>query len=186
MAIELLRFSTADVDRLISWVPSPDFLFQWAGVSYQFPLTQEQIEEFLALGDGAEPEVMMYKAVRPGAGNEADDVVGHVDLLNIDRHNRSLTIGRVLVGDANSRGRGIGKEIVRSALRIAFDELGMHRVGLGVFSHNTAALACYEGVGFRREGTLRDYRRYGDQYLDLIMMSMLEEEWRATRPKPAL
>jgi RimJ/RimL family protein N-acetyltransferase len=90
------------------------------------------------------------------------------------------------VGDANSRGRGIGKEIVRSALRIAFDELGMHRVGLGVFSHNTAALACYEGVGFRREGTLRDYRQYGDQYLDLIMMSMLEEEWRATRPKPAL
>ena len=186
MAIELLRFTAADVDRLISWVPSPDFLFQWAGMSYVFPLTREQIEEFLALGEGDEPDVLMFKAVQPGTVHVVGHLVCHVDLLNLDRNNRSLTIGRVLVGDANSRGQGVGKGIVKSALRIAFDELGMHRVGLGVFSHNAAALTCYERVGFRREGTLRDYRRFGGQYWDLIMMSMLEEEWRAARPRPAL
>jgi RimJ/RimL family protein N-acetyltransferase len=165
----------ADIDRLISWVPSAKFLLQWAGPAYHFPLTREQVAEFLALTAGDEPAVLMFKAL----DEETFEVVGHIELLNIDRQNRSLTIGRVLVGSSQQRGRGIGRQIVAEALKIAFNELGMHRVGLGVFDFNASAIACYEKVGFRQEGVLRDYRRIDDEYWTLVMMSILEDEWRA-------
>ncbi|WP_254545356.1 GNAT family N-acetyltransferase [Halomarina pelagica] len=43
-----------------------------------------------------------------------------------------------------------------------------------------AAIACYESCGFRREGVLRDARRFEDDYRTLVQMSVLEAEWRAT------
>ncbi len=36
------------------------------------------------------------------------ETVGHIQLVSIDRPNRSLTIGRVLVGPSELRGRGVG------------------------------------------------------------------------------
>lgn len=170
--IHLHAFTEADIDRLIAWMPTAEFLMQWAGPSYQFPLTQEQVMVSLALTEGDEPEVLMFKAV-----DEGGVVVGHIELLNIDRRNRLATMGRVLLAP-EARGRGLGQALVRAALRVAFDDLGLHRVGLGVFDFNGPAIRCYERAGFRHEGTMRDYRRIGDGYWSLCMMSVLEDEWR--------
>jgi len=170
--ILLQPFTEADIDRLIAWTPTGEFLMQWAGPSYQFPLTREQVMVFLALTEGDEPDVLMFRAV-----DEAGVVVGHIELLNIDRHNRVATMGRVLLAP-EARGRGLGQELVSAALRVAFDTLKLHRVGLGVFDFNTPAISCYERAGFRHEGTMRDYRRMGDSYWSLCMMSVLEDEWR--------
>jgi RimJ/RimL family protein N-acetyltransferase len=174
-SVILRPFTVDDIDRLIGWIPSAEFLLQWAGPAYHHPLTRKQIEELMAAAAGDEPEVLLFKAIDDATG----EVVGHVELLNIDRHHRLLTIGRVLVGPDELRGRGIGRQIMNAALRISFDELGMHRVGLGVFDFNSPAIACYEKTGFRREGVLRDYRRVGEAYWSLVMMSILEDEWRS-------
>jgi RimJ/RimL family protein N-acetyltransferase len=68
---------------------------------------------------------------------------------------------------------------VRAALRVAFDERGMHRVGLGVFTHNTAAIGLYERLGFVREGVLREVVCVNGGWWSSIEMGMLEGEWRA-------
>lgn len=49
---------------------------------------------------------------------------------------------------------------------------------LGVFDFNTPAIHCYEKVGFVKEGMLRDARKNGDNYWNLIEMGILEDEWR--------
>lgn len=46
--------------------------------------------------------------------------------------------------------------MMRSAVNFAFGTLHMHRVELGVFDVNPRAIACYERVGFRHEGTRRE------------------------------
>jgi RimJ/RimL family protein N-acetyltransferase len=171
----LQPFTADDIDRLISWIPSAEFLLQWAGPAYHFPLTRDQLEAFLARSSGEEPINLPFKAVDADAG----ETIGHIELLSIDRPNRSLTIGRVLIGPAALRGRGVGGQLIRAALQIAFEDLKMHRVDLSVFDFNTSAITCYERAGFRREGVLRDRRRIGEQYWTLIVMSILEEEWRA-------
>ena len=53
-------------------------------------------------------------------------------------------------------GRGIGTAAVRELVGYAFALLPINRLWAGAFSHNRASIALLEGLGFRREGELRD------------------------------
>jgi len=169
--VELEAFGRGDFDRLIGWVGSAEELMLWAGPIFHWPLDRSQLERYLAAAVGAEPSRRIYRAV------DAGEVVGHVELNAIERTHRTTTLSRVLVRPG-LRGRGTGTAMVRQVLSVAFDEMHLHRVDLFVFDFNASAIACYEGLGFRREGRLRDYRRLGDRYLSSLLMSMLEDEWR--------
>ncbi len=68
--------------------------------------------------------------------------------------------------------------MIEEILKIAFKELNLHRVSLGVFDFNYSAIACYEKAGFIKEGLLRDARKTGNEYWSLWEMSILENEWR--------
>ena len=46
--------------------------------------------------------------------------------------------------------------MVQQILIIGFEQLRLHRIELVVFDFNQAAIRCYERVGFRTEGRLRD------------------------------
>lgn len=50
----------------------------------------------------------------------------------------------MLVGDTKMRGRSIGKHMMKAVLQVAFEELKLHRVTLGVYDFNTSAISCYE------------------------------------------
>lgn len=58
-----------------------------------------------------------------------------------------------------------------------FGQLQLHRVSLGVFDFNLAAIACYEKAGFVKEGLLREARKVGNEFWNLWEMSILEREW---------
>jgi RimJ/RimL family protein N-acetyltransferase len=51
---------------------------------------------------------------------------------------------------------------------------------------NPPARRVYEAVGFVTEGALREEHRWGDRWLDDILMSILDHEWRRDRDRPAL
>lgn len=105
-------------------------------------------------------------------------MIGHISLGNVDRMNESARIGKVLIGQLESRGNGYGTQLMLAALTFAFEELNLHKVTLGVFDFNTAAIKCYEKVGFKKEGFLRDARKNGNEYWNLIEMGILESEWK--------
>ncbi len=52
-------------------------------------------------------------------------------------------------------------------LKVAFDELHLHRVSLGVFDFNSSAIACYEKAGFKKESLRRESRKIGEEYWSL-------------------
>lgn len=103
-----------------------------------------------------------------------------ISLSKIDRKNKSARIGKVLVAK-DMRGQGIGQRMIQEILKIAFEEIKLHQVSLGVFDFNHSAIACYEKVGFQKEGLLRECRRMGDQYWSQWEMSILDDEWRKTK-----
>jgi RimJ/RimL family protein N-acetyltransferase len=109
---------------------------------------------------------------------DLQEVVGHIELLAIDRVNQTATVGRVLIGPARLRGTGLGAEMMRAVLRIGFEELGLHRIDLRVFTFNHSAIACYKKVGFQTEGLLREAYRAGQEHWSVYVMSLLEHEWR--------
>ncbi|CAN0617503.1 GCN5-related N-acetyltransferase [Burkholderia multivorans] len=99
-------------------------------------------------------------------------MVGVVYLLDIDWVNRSAEFA-IQLGDAAVRGRGIGTEATRLALRHAFDDLNLHRIFLTVLATNTHAIALYEKAGFRAEGLLRQAAFKEGRYVDVIPMALL-------------
>lgn len=179
MNIRLEPFTSADIDTLLSWIPSAAFLLQWAGSTYTYPLDASQILPYLHTAQGEHPSNLMFKAVEPETGQ----YVGHCELIRIDWRNQSARIGRILVGPQELRGQGLGEQIVRALLQIAFDELHLHRVDLGVYDFNRPAIACYEKVGFQMEGILRESHRHENEYWNACNMGILEWEWRERREK---
>ncbi len=171
--IELKYFERTDFKQLIDWIDSPAFLLQWSGPAFKYPLTENQLEKYIENANNDQAETFVYKVIDQDSGK----VIGHISLGRIDRENKSARIGKVLVGDQNVRGKGIGQQMMKEVLRIAFDELGLHRVTLGVFDFNKSAIACYEKIGFKKEGLLRDSSKYGNEYWSQWEMSILENEW---------
>ncbi len=169
--VVLQPFKRDDFARLIGWIPSAQALVQWAGPSFHFPLDLSQADEYLAPASGPEPTRRVYRA----ALQAADEIVGHIDLSNIDPENRVASVCRVLVDPAR-RGRGIGEQMMRQVVRIGFGDLRLHRLELRVFDFNAPAIACYEKVGFVREGLLRDWVRVQDTFWSVLVMSMLESD----------
>ena len=74
-----------------------------------------------------------------------------------------------------------GVRMVSETLRVGFDEIGLHRIDLGVFTFNTSAIRCYHNAGFVEEGILREGVRADDGYWDMLQMSILEQEWEALK-----
>ncbi|MGX5560896.1 GNAT family N-acetyltransferase [Bacillus thuringiensis] len=167
--IKLKTFKKSDFKQLINWINSEEFLIQWSGNTFTFPLDEQQLEKYIESAN-----TLAFKVV----DEETSDVIGHISLGQIDNINKSARIGKVLVGNTKMRGRSIGKHMMKAVLHIAFDELKLHRVTLGVYDFNISAISCYEKIGFVKEGLLRESKRVGETYWNLWEMSMLEYEWK--------
>jgi len=111
--------------------------------------------------------------------NRSDEYLGEIVLNDIDDVVSSANM-RLVMRPAY-RGRGYGTEAIQLVLGLAFDGIGLHRVGLDVLSINTRARALYENIGFRVEGRLRDAARDGARWCDVIEMGLLEDEFRAAQ-----
>jgi RimJ/RimL family protein N-acetyltransferase len=173
LPLQLRPFARGDFGRLIASVESPDFLVQWAGGYFTFPLDHAQLERYWLSATGDPPSNRIFTAL-----DASGTPIGHIELARIDRRNRSASLARVLVF-AGCRGGGLGREMLNLCLRVGFDELGLHRLELLVFDFNLAAIACYEHAGMVKEGRLRDVRLVGDSFWSVFHMSMLDDEWRA-------
>ncbi len=167
--IELAPFRPDDVDTLLGWIPDERFLRQWAGGRFVHPLDRAQLEAHLT----AASDTHAFRANRPGSV----EMIGYAELSAIDPQHRTARISRVLIRPSE-RGAGLGQALVRALLAVAFEELGPHRVELGVFDWNTAARRCYESIGFHQEGVQRELIRYRDEYWNTCLMSLLASEYQ--------
>ena len=169
MGVSFRQPTDDDPERIVGWTGSPAALLQWAGSVFSFPLDAAQLRGHLDEIKDSGPTHRAYAAVVDSR------LVGYLELADIDRENRSARVARVIV-DPAERGNGYGTAMMREVVRIGFDELDLHRIGLRVFDFNEPAIECYETVGFVREGVLRDVYRHGEEYWSLVTMRCLETE----------
>ncbi|WP_432949304.1 GNAT family N-acetyltransferase [Kribbella sp. CA-253562] len=101
--------------------------------------------------------------------------VGEAVLNEYDPDNRSCNF-RILIGPAG-RNRGLGTEATRLIVGYGIEQLGLHRISLGVYAFNPRAQRAYEKAGFVVEGRLRDDLYWDGEWVDSIVMSVLETEW---------
>lgn len=104
--------------------------------------------------------------------------VGFVILIGCRSQNQSLELKRMVI---RSKGEGYGRGALRVVKKVAFDDLGAHRLWLDVKQRNARAKALYDGEGFVQEGVLREAIRVEGGFESMIVMSMLAAEYAQRR-----
>jgi aminoglycoside 6'-N-acetyltransferase len=73
--------------------------------------------------------------------------------------------------------RGLGTDAVRTLARHLFDHDGHHRITIDPAADNARAIRCYEKVGFRAVGIMRQYERGHDgTFHDGLLMDLLRPD----------
>jgi RimJ/RimL family protein N-acetyltransferase len=103
------------------------------------------------------------------AAFDGDRMVGHCDITGRASRDESHTglLGIVVV--EGYRGVGLGEEMMKKALRQAF-ELGIWMVELEVFSTNAPARHMYEKLGFQTVGVIPKKVLRDGRFTDIVRM----------------
>jgi len=167
-----------DIIQLLHWVDSPQLMALWAGATFTWPLTAMQLRSYLEASRRDDSRMRIYRAVDADGGAW----LGHLDFCPNARNDGGAQIGRVIVGDPQSRGMGIGRQMIGLVLDVAFDDLDLQRVDLHVARVNSAARHCYRELGFRKaRGILQD-RVVADGIYPTLRMTIDRDTWRKRRP----
>ena len=111
-------------------------------------------------------------------GGEGLDAVGFLILIGCRSPHQSLELKRMVV---QAKGSGFGRSALRVAKKVAFDDLGAHRLWLDVKKRNERAQALYASEGFIIEGVLRESIRVTGGFESMVVMSMLHVEFTQRR-----
>jgi RimJ/RimL family protein N-acetyltransferase len=115
------------------------------------------------------------------AEGQVREITGFAILLGLESEHKSLELKRIAVRKPN---QGVGRRLLELVAKKAFDEHQAHRLWLDVFETNTRARHLYEAFGFRVEGTLREAVFRDGNYHSLVLMSLLDHEYRMGRGWP--
>lgn len=86
------------------------------------------------------------------------------------------------VFDPTQQGHGYATEAGRVLLRIAFEELGLHRVIGRTEARNTASARVLEKLGMRREAHLIENELVKDEWQSELIFAILDREWLDVQP----
>jgi aminoglycoside 6'-N-acetyltransferase len=159
VVLRLLRES--DVDRIVELGAHPEVEPWWPGLTPEYVLEKARSEDggavvFAILTDGEAAGLIQYF-------EEDDPDYRHASI--------DLFLG------APYQGGGLGTDAVRTMARHLIADRGHHRLTIDPAADNARAIRCYEKVGFRRVGILREYwRDAGGTWRDGLFMDLLAGE----------
>ncbi len=104
------------------------------------------------------------------------EICGSLGCHPIDLEHRNCSIGYWL--EPRLQGKGVVTRCCIVFLNYLFDECHLHRVEIRCGTGNTRSCAIPERLGFAREGIARQAEWVNDRWVDLVVWSMLEDDWR--------
>lgn len=118
----------------------------------------------------------------------AGEIVGNLGLTRLTRARRAH-VGELGMGVRDAwQGKGVGTALMKAAVDLADNWLGLRRLELRVYTDNARAIALYRKFGFEVEGTHRAYSIRNGAYVDSLSMARIVEgprihTLRSRRPK---
>jgi RimJ/RimL family protein N-acetyltransferase len=171
--VMLRRPRPDDLPAVIRWYTDPEIA---ALTRYQTrPMPAAEVERFFE-HRLLSPDALAYSILELPERR----LIGFTTFSSLDAENGSVLF-HITIGERDAWNRGLGTEATRLMLGHAFERLGLHRVGLTVFSFNDRAIRAYEKAGFRSEGRIRESVLRDDRWCDEIQMGILHSEWESAR-----
>lgn len=170
--LTLLRaLDSGDLERLVAWRNDPEVTGLLGGWSWPVSLEQE-VDWFTDARKDPRNKRLAIERRDTGA------YIGNIGLYDLDWKNRNAEYA-ILIGDRPSWGQGFGLDATHALLGFAFGELGLHRIYLKVLAHHDRAIRLYQKAGFQEEGRLRDALFRDGAFRDVLLMSIIRDEFDA-------
>lgn len=113
--------------------------------------------------------------------SEDGRMLGQISYFRPVYYSDGLEIGFQLFQAAN-RGKGIMTEVLRLFCSFLFSHRSVYRLQLAAHPDNTASRRVAEKAGFREEGVLRAATFHRGAHHDLVLYSLLRDEWVPVPP----
>jgi len=110
---------------------------------------------------------------------ENNQLIGTTGLNGLQLKNKKAEIGYEL--HPYYWRKGYATEAIIEVLRYSFGELELNRIGAVVYIENKASFNLLKGLGFSKEGELRDYFFQNNKYHTTHILSLLKSEWVSNR-----
>jgi len=168
----LRELRESDLDTLTDWWNEPSVMIHQT--SLVLPQPAAQLRRTFASWSRNDPGSR-------DAGFSIEHVdgtlLGHATLFGGNTPARTAEFA-IMLGPAY-HGQGYGREATDLMLRHGFNDLGLHRISLGVYAYNQRALRAYAAVGFVPEGCQRQAVYHQGKFHDRILMAILAAEYRS-------
>lgn len=178
---ERIRFRGIDKEDLatfIKWVNDPEVL-RGTGIYLPLAMVDEQDWFDTMRKRPADEHNLAIEARQAGAEDGAGSwtLIGSCSFFNLDHRNRSSEFG-IMIGEKSYWNKGYGTEAVRLLCQHGFNTLNLNRIYLRVFETNPGAVRAYEKAGFTHEGRQRKAEFREGNYIDVLVMSLLKDEFK--------
>ena len=94
--------------------------------------------------------------------------IGLVNFININNH-KSADWG-FYIGEVDYLSKGLGKEIMKMAIKYAFNNLNLKSINAEIISNNLASIYLHKKLGFIEYDLLKNAIKKDDNFYDLIKM----------------
>lgn len=176
-----IRFRHAersDIPTFVSWLNDPEVRY---GISLYLPMSQAEEEGWFEnmLTHPVDERPLSIEVRQPANGDRPESwkLIGNCSFMHIDWRNRASEFG-ILIGEKSFWNQGYGTEAVKLLVKVGFATLNLNRIFLRVMETNPRAIRAYEKAGFVLEGRQRQAEWKDGQYIDMLVMSILQAEWR--------
>src|SRR5258706_7845906 len=106
--------------------------------------------------------------------------IGMLSLVTIDWANRRAESARFLIGDeAAAKGAPAAVEAMKLLYELAFERLGLERIYGVIEERNQRMIKWQKYLGMVEEGRLRQHMRMDGEFVDVVSLSLLADQYRA-------
>ena len=171
MSVRLRLVRPDDSARLLAWRNSPEVA---AYMYSDHAISQAEHDRWFAAICTAEDR--RYWVIEMDG-----EPVGLANLAKIDPIVRRCDWAYYL-GEASTRGKGLGSKIEYIVLRHVFETLEFNKLWCEVLLENEAVWKLHQSFGFTKEAHYREHVFKAGRFQDVIGLGMLRADWAAAKP----
>ena len=177
--IRLRAVEKEDLPTFMPWLNDPEVTENLLIFAPMSLYEEERWYEKMISGPFAE-HVLVIEAKNPDI-TTGYQPIGTCSFMSIQQRNHSAEIG-IMIGEKSFWDQGYGTETMRLLVDYGFGTLNLHRIWLQVYAKNKRGIRTYEKAGFQYEGKYRESHYQHGRYYDVLLMSILRDEWEVNFP----
>ena len=170
MLVEMKRLKDEHLNMVMEWRMLP-YITKYMNTDPKLDIEQQRNWYNKIENDDSQIHWVIYFNNKP---------IGVINLTDIDNKNKHCSWG-YYVADKTSRSLELAINLEWNLYDYVFDRLDFNRLYNETFAENKQVVKLHLLCGSKQEGVMRQHIRKNDKYYDVVVSSILKDEWLELR-----